>query len=451
MPVGVISLVRYHRIPLRFQTAPEWDEHTDPPYVDYESVPYAPAKNRSPQPVLKGRQILSPRLDLNDYSCDAIVDWLEFELVTPGKHQALNIQRFAAEALARLGSRSTVYVCGPNREVRYTGERFMVRVQEPCPRLLALFLKDLTGRYAPEIGDPGTLRVLGVEISVDFRVGGAVRLSRDRRNLLRWRIADVLRRHLRADPALAEAKDGAPRFHVTRKGKSDAQHVIDFHGRVPKRVSVELERLGFSQALSRVFTLGAHHEVPIDSTFYVGSRNFPIQLRVMDKRTDRKNPAAASVELLDEVDWRARIEVSLPETRDWETSAAPLGLKRVRDLYGFDYQSMRRLFFDFYLPTMGSAEVGDLMPFPVSLSEHEVFARSGAYGLDRLHRLLHDLELELYRRRLIARKPLRLGKKGRMVSYVALNQKIDRALRGLSRDWERAKHRRSMAGAAATK
>lgn len=45
------------------------------------------------QPILAGRDVMRPRIDLNDYRCSAVLDRIEIRLETPRRHQALNIHR----------------------------------------------------------------------------------------------------------------------------------------------------------------------------------------------------------------------------------------------------------------------------------------------------------------------------------------------------------------------
>lgn len=54
---------------------------------------------------------------------------------------------------------------------------------------------------------------------------------------------------------------------------------------------------------------------------------------------------------------------------------------------------------------------------------------------DRLHRSIHDINLERYQRGSIRQKPVKLKKKGRLVSWQEMNRKVDRALRQLGKDW----------------
>jgi len=102
------------------------------------SVPYSfqrccPKIGRKPQPVLAGRGILSPDIELNNYKCTAVVDWLEFSLETPGVHQAVNVHRLLNSELKVFGSNCTLHVTGPERKSGERGSSFILGIQQPDP------------------------------------------------------------------------------------------------------------------------------------------------------------------------------------------------------------------------------------------------------------------------------------------------------------------------------
>ena len=114
---------------------------------------------------------------------------------------------------------------------------------------------------------------------------------------------------------------------------------------------------------------------------------------------------------------------------------AAVGLETLQDLRGYSFRELRKLVFEFFYPTINSAdEIRDL-PFTVNITELNVFKRSGVYGLDRVHRSIADINHRQYRKKELAPKPTPIGSKGKMLSFLELNRKIDRALNPLSKDW----------------
>lgn len=96
-------------INLKFEDGPaSWPGIYDPPSLDYVTE----ARNFG-QPRYHGRVCIAPRIDLNAYSCKAVIDWLEIGMRTNDCHQSVNVQKAAARALRDAGSTSSVYVTGP--------------------------------------------------------------------------------------------------------------------------------------------------------------------------------------------------------------------------------------------------------------------------------------------------------------------------------------------------
>ena len=159
-------------------------------------------------------------------------------------------------------------------------------------------------------------------------------------------------------------------------------------------------------------------------------------LRVMDKTTDRRHPDKEDVEQLPEQERRSRVEVTLQSDGDNVGGAAAVGVETIEDLFSFQFQKIRKPIFEFFLPTFNAGDEMADLPFSVKVTERKVFEHSGVYGLDRTHRSIQQIRMARYRKREITDKPKALGSKGRLLSYVELNGKVDRALRKLSKDWK---------------
>lgn len=426
-----------HTVPLAFQTPIASSVSFDAPHLEYEKRPYRPAEGRRPQQVLLGRTILTPAINLNDYRCSAVIDWLEFRLNTASEHQSLNVQKFAQSVLAAVSSGSTVFVSGPDRRPRYQGHHFLFRVQDPQPRGFFHLLEELQKRYETLSHDPRSITISGVEISVDFRVAATEAKSADEKALIRLRMSEVLRRHIRPEPVLSDHERHWPRFYAERLGKHSAQFWVDTKLRKASALESKLRSLGLDSRKATALSLDAHHQPPVDLASYIGAKESPIMLRIMDKISDRRDPDKKCSVPLEDADRRSRIEITLKGGWDESGGAGAVGLQHVGDLYGFDFKKYRKPFFEFFLPTIDLENSGRLPePAPTSLTEPEIFQRTGVYGLDRVHRILDEIHLEEWKRRIRKTRHMPLGKKGRLVSYVELNQKVDRALKGLSRHWE---------------
>ena len=423
-------------IPLLFNEKPSWPTLLDPPSLHYTSSAYKRANGRDPQPLLKDRLILKPVIDLNRYRCRAVIDWIEFQIETTGVHQAINLQRFASKVLAESGSTSKVYVSGLARNGGYTGSSFIVRVQQPGFRHLGYLCAELLGKYPTSARSVGDLAIAGIEVSVDFYVRNHDGLGLDAQNLLRWQMTEVMRRHLRPGRSLTEREDNQPRYFVTVDGTATSKSVVSkATTRASGRQREEIQRLGLNDIVLAPLRKAAHQQIPIDTTFYIGKKESAVMLRVMDKTTDQRDPNRRTALDLPPAECRSRIEVAFMKKADEVGGPAAVGLETLNDLVGYKFKSIRKLVFEFFHPSTNSGdELADL-PFPVNVTELDVFRLSGVYGLDRLQRSIAEISDRRYRKNEIPTKPRSIGIKGKAVSFEELNRKIDRSLNRLSTDW----------------
>jgi hypothetical protein len=430
-----INLKRFE-IPLLFNEKPSWPTLLDPPSLHYTSSAHKPADGRDPQPILKDRLILKPDIDLNRYRCRAVIDWIEVQIDTAGVHQAINIQRFASKVLTESGSTSKVYVSGPTRNRGYTGSSFIVRVQQPGFRHLGSLCAELLRKYPTSAKSVGDLAIAGVEVSVDFYVKNHDGLSLDAQNLLRWQMTEVLRRHLRPDRSLTELEENQPRFFATVDGKGGSKPLVSKGtAKTSSTQRAEIVRLGLNERVLVPLRIGAHEQVPIDTTFYIGQKESAVMLRVMNKTTDQRDPNRGTAVDLPPAECRSRIEVTFMKKADEVGGPAAVDLETLKDLVGYSFKSIRKLVFEFFHPTTNIVDEMADLPFPVNVTELDVFKLSGVYGLDRLQRSIAEISGCRYRKKEILTKPRSIGLKGKATSFEELNRKIDRSLNRLSRDW----------------
>ncbi len=424
------------KIPFSFQTQPDWPDHSNPPSIEYDTEPYLPTCGANAQPILKGRTILHPTVDLNNYRCRSVIDWIAVHLQTDDVHQAINIQRWVTKLSGRVGSDSSVFVSGPNGESRYIGTAFLLRFQQPQSNKLYDVLGYILSKYAPALETPDNIYIAALEISVDFYVKSKRIQNQDAQNLMRWQMVDILRRHLRPEGILTEIDEGHPRFYSETHGKPGATFLLNPKLPPSSNLISRASHLNLDISLLPALWLSSHAQPYIDTTAYIGPKGFPLELKSMDKLTDQRNTAAGTAVDLAPDKYRARLEITLQGGYGMAGGHGAVGLHTIRDLYDFQFQALRPLAFEFFNPTFSNpCETGSL-GFPVNVAQTSVFRRSGVYGLDRLHRAIEAVNSARYRKREVLEKPRKLGKKGKLVSYKALNQKVDRALRKLSRDWE---------------
>ncbi len=425
-------------VPLLFDRKPTWPALLDPPSLPYTVNDYAPAKGRSPQPILRDRRILKPIIDLNKYRCRAVLDWIEIQLDTPNEHQAVNVRRTAVGFLKDVGSSSSVFVTGLTRTSPYIGSKFILRIQQPNPHEIIPFCKKLVGKYDPDRKSVRDMPITAIEVSVDFYVKNHKALSTDALNLLRWQMTEVLKRHLKPAAALTEKESNHPRFFTGTGGSGSAKPLVASDTRqVSAKQRAEINRLNLSESILAPLRIGAHRQAPIDTTYYIGKKASPVMLRVMDKITDQRDPVRNIAVDLSPAERRSRIEVTLLKETDEVGGPAAVDLNTLKDLFGFSFKPIRKLVFEFFYPTINKFDEMSDLPFPVNITELAVFERSGVYGLDRAHRSIAEINKRRYQERELPTERVKIGSKGKAMSFEEMNRKIDRAMTKLSKDWMR--------------
>lgn len=414
--------------------------------IDYVVRPIA-----SQQPITRGRLLLQPDLDLADYTVTAVLDWLEVGFVTEGRHQAQNIATKLNDHLAAAGHRGDCQLRGVERKWGHVGHCFLLRINDATPAKVALACRHLAAHYQLRVlGCGAPLVVTGVEVAVDLYPDHA-RLEPEEATLARWRMSDILSRHIRVHPRLVTTDDDLPRFK-DEEGSPVRKLVITSQP-PPVRAQRLLGPAAFKLP-GAALTLGNHRQPTVDSTFYVGAEASPLMLRLQDKTADsheRRHGQKGRTPLPAERR-RSRIEVRamLTDLTEERLAAcrglAELGhadpqwackITTLSDLQSANFEALRRGFFDFVLPTVPASD-GDEGNAP-DKAQWNVFARSGAYGLDLYQSAQHQVALVERLRTpegCKGRSP-RLGSKGHNRAYFELHERVRKALDRLSRQWRR--------------
>ena len=332
--------------------------------------------------LLRDRLVATPRIDLNDYRAEAVIDWVELKAQAPGYHQAINIQRRLARILSDDGDGCSVFVSGPDRRRGHKGSQFILRIQQPTRRALALVCRDLISHYSVDVSRLRDLPLAGMEISVDFYPKPGAGVSADDLEERRWLMTDVLRRHLRVQAALTELDRCAPRGFTDDYGITSATFAVSerLTGTLAG-LRLATSRYGLDDAAIAALALASHNAAVVDHTYYVGEADGPIMFRIMDKVTDRRDPVAGTADDLPLEERRSRIEVALQG--DWEACGGhgAAGFKTVGDLIDRPFNAIRTWAFEFYRPTFGQVTMKDDLGLRAVADETSVFHNSGVYGL----------------------------------------------------------------------
>lgn len=422
----------FHAVPLRLHNPGRGHgiEEEDL-FLGYRILPEPGVQRR-----LCGRLFLEPDLRLDEYEFSARFDWIDIALATPGEHQAVNIQQWLAKENRTIPGFSAVYVSGPDgKRARYQGKTFRIRLHDPDPRHLPKILSDLCRKYGCVIRSPDEIRVHGLEIAVDVYPKRRSDYDPAARALRRLRMGEVLRKHLQIPDAFDAGRD-KPRFVYGHDRSPKTQALIAMHGvRGSRTVRAALKERGAKASLGRMLDAAAHHQPFSDATFYVGEAEGEVLLRIMDKISDHRR-SESDYEALTTKRCRARIELRLQES-DWDARdcVAAFGMGTLGALATSKLNRFGPMF-RFTLPTLAYDEACPDRPDPLEL---EIFSRSGWYGLQQAQEIRAQIQSERKERRSLKDRGF---SRGRGRAFIALNQRVEKALRrygeAWKRDWQKA-------------
>lgn len=420
----------FMQIPLSFVHEPDWPDHLEPPSIDYQRRHCSLRQRR-----FDGRDELIPQVDLGRYKTRAVLDWVQLRFSTFKPRQSLNIRNSVNAGLRARGLRENAFVTGPHGQTRYTGREFLLKLQDPTPRALALTLAAVRDKYRDWEEVQPVFFIDAVEVSVDFYVKDAEAGGRPRRDLLRWQMVELLRRHLRVLPEYTEQHLARPR--VFSGGGSPTKHIVgDRPTNWRRGITQPFAKLGLAREASAVFHETAHHQPVVDGTYYVGPKDGPVLVRIMNKETDERDPSTGLFRDLPEEEKRARIEVTIFNKHERLGQGVPLErFDRVDDIYKFEFQTLRPKVFEFFLPTIRPKGSDIDLGLRGHVEEEQVFRRGGVYGLHQLHLAERDLLRARRAHGLPGETPRSLARNGYLYSHKDLNQKVDGALRRLSTKW----------------
>ncbi|MVA72226.1 hypothetical protein GOZ81_14230 [Agrobacterium vitis] len=364
---------------------------------------------------LAGRYALQPVIDLDHYRTSACIDWLT---ISVSLSRLTQFQWIQAEISGILGR--TPFVENTRGGKNDSSTEFDVRFQEPDIATVLKVIATIEAKFG--LATPPILK--GIEISIDFT-------PRTPRELERAKIARVLMNHLLVEEDVISNLRDRPRTVWGRDERSITRLIYDSKHLTPeenKRFLIETER----------------DRAPFtDATLEIGAKEANVRWRVMDKIIDRQNVEAGTFVALQEVEKRARIEVTLgrPEVQ-------ALGIDLFSDLKDLNFTRLQGRYFRFFLPTFsGQAVYGPGTKTAIIVWQDQQralkFAKSGGLGLKAMDSTLAEQRFKMKRQALkdMHSRGLRLprdsriggGLVGSFISYEELNERVRTALRNLGR------------------
>lgn len=346
---------------------------------------------------LAGRTVVHPVIDLGDYTCRAVIDWVEIDFWFQRTTQFRFVQDILRPIIGRQPHMDPIEP-GLGRE----STKFRVKFQEPELDLLTTCEDELNKKFGPEL----QAIIHSIEISVDFKPKTP---SSDKIG----RMAGVLARHLFPDRDFMTVGLDRPRFLWSR------------------------EEPTFLMAAGSLMSSDADQPAPIDATFYVGKQDGPVRWRVMEKTIDNQNIAAGTWDELPVSEHRARIEVTLDRQE-----LIDLGVSSLDDLRRFNFGKLQGSYFQFMVPTFEN-DFARKHPArrAIEVDRWKRFVNAGVVGLVAMegarqsfrHKARPELKKQVRAKRLKVRPTTRVGagSSGSFLAYEDLNGRAAMALEKL--------------------
>lgn len=368
---------------------------------------YLPQHHISKQARFTGRYALVPQIDLSDYSCRAVIDWVRIRVGLSRQTQHRWLQSTIKPYVDRTQMIRPIGLISGT-----ASDQFEITFQEPRLWKVSDALAAIEAAY----GFVYPAQCDAIEVSVDFTPRMPSALSR--RLMFR-----TLTNHLRPKIDLFADAAAQPRFSW---GGKDETFIM-----IPSSKLIKADE--FFYAVNEFDCPAA-----CDATFYVGAKEGPVSWRIMDKIIDRQNRSTGTFIALPEQRRRVRIEVTLQGSE-----IDSLGIRFVSDLLRFDFATLKTRCFSFKLPTFSDG----LQPTGSSIVGQEVedrriakFLKTGIIGLslmDAARARFRDKNRKDFvgffkKRRLRTPRKMQPGQLGPMLAYSEVDRRVEMALRKLT-------------------
>jgi len=399
------------------------------PMLSYKITPEKPGSEKRPlRADRKDRVVLQPDIDVRDLlKVKALIDRIAITFTTVKLTSHGNLQK----ALAQVGLTTFVWDRTLKLEKadwraslplldlsHHTGQHFAVMLQDPTPFNLraALSAIDLVA------GLEGKVRPCLIELALDF----FPRTLSDQSDALvaREQIVGLLQRHLWsaggefAVDTLDKPRQADPR-QVFHDGSRRQTRYLFADGSDRVHSDVQLSEASVRE---RLMEAKPGNQLYLNSGIYRGCMNGPKQTNIQHKIADRRNADKATYIDLDNLNRRARVELTLtsPET------LYAMGLKTVDDLAHISFRSLSRRMIAFRLPTC-SANVS-----AIEVGIRHMKTR-GIYGVE-----MNQRATEFEARMQTRPRPRSTDRDGfGLVDWPAINEVVGAALDRLSARWRK--------------
>lgn len=307
----------------------------------------------------KGRAALKPQLELSDYTCSAVIDWVDIKFTLGRQTQFQFVKK---QVDTHLGGNH--HVRPGSRDSGGTTDVFTVRFQEALLPAVGSAIEHVRTVFGL-VADP---EVTGLEVSVDFT-------PKDHSDDARARIVGVLMWHMFPGWDYMSDLAARPRFSWG-PGNTGTAHLIRWNAHAEN--SADFVRFNIED-----------RPAAVDATLYVGRRDGALMWRVQNKTVDRQNVQKGTQVDLPPEKRRARVEVTLGAEE-----LLKVGVHHFSELRSFKFGRLQGTFFRAMLPTF-SISKGD----PVTTWRDEQrctkFLNTGVLGLNAMDEAIREKAREI--------------------------------------------------------
>ncbi|WP_273688922.1 hypothetical protein [Ketogulonicigenium vulgare] len=276
---------------------------------------------------VKGRDVLRPMINLNDYRFEAVLDWIKIRVSFTRTTQVQHVQK----ALRKYLNRDS-WIVGLDMGSGETFSECVITIQEP--KNFAL-VQQIADDLAAKFGEASPACVVGLEVSVDAYPKMPSEAAR----------VALLREMLRtAKPNFDFWTDPNAHPRTITAGKS----VDGVRGKATvSHINPTLRRAGnFTGEFSHDVYIGGWGSLSVDGTSYFGPKDGDLMVRLMHKIIDTQNHKSGTWCDLPEEEKRVRIEVTLNEAE-----LNRRGFSTIQSLKDFKPTVLQKEVFKFWLPT----------------------------------------------------------------------------------------------------
>lgn len=384
-------------------------------------LPYTIRPCDQSQGRFRGRLVATPAITLSEYDVKAVFDWLEIYLPTKGRHQARNVHSKLMQLNREHPGFTSCRVQSPWRKSGYTGDAFVIRLQDPQPEGLYGLLGRVLMHYCPEGTRLDEIPITGLELSLDIYPAKKLHFDEQAYAVRRMLMTELIRKHVSIDDTFRDERMLSRFVYADGKGPSKTQYLIKAPG-ITAEIRKMMSETGIDREDLAALTPKNHTQPCLDGTFYYGERNKRLFFKCMDKFSDRRAKEDFTELPFDKT--RSRIEFTFMDEIPLDgLGPASVDLTHVDDLQLRGLVGFNELL-RFDSPTFTPSEEDPNEPRD---DEWMIFQKTGIVGLRFYQDVNERMKKTKTRREMFS--------SGQSLRYSGMNRRVAKALKRLEKRW----------------